>query len=38
MAQPAADAVASHAGGIDFNDFGHFYRHKRLYLAGRAGS
>ncbi len=34
MAQPAADAVAGDAAGIDFNDFGHFDRHGALFQIG----
>jgi hypothetical protein len=31
MTQAAADPVAGDAGGIDFNDFGHFDRHGTLF-------
>ena len=37
MAQAPADAVAGHAGGIDFNDFGGFHRHEALYFGWAAG-
>ena len=31
MTQAAADPVTGDAGGIDFNDFGHFDRHDTLF-------
>ena len=34
MTQATADPVAGDAGGIDFNDFGHFDRHGALFWTG----